>query len=175
MPLGGRMPLLVLMVVVFGWMSRLSSSQGEAPAFSVFTPPSFQVSVRTGDLDLGVYQKIDDLPTSIVNRLTNGVSNFKIIERIRTLNGRQLTFDSSGELTSWDWMPASQRMSLQIPLHPDRMKQADWMALPGIGPSLSAAIETDRQENGDFGTITHLVRVKGIGPKRLKAIESFFQ
>ncbi len=43
-------------------------------------------------------------------------------------------------------------------------------ALPGIGPSLSAAIVEDRSANGSFGTVDDLLRVSGIGDKKLEAI-----
>jgi competence protein ComEA len=73
------------------------------------------------------------------------------------------------------WMPAAQRMALGIPLHPDRMSAEDWEALAGIGPKLALAIEKERQQNGDFGGLTGLQRVKGIGSKRLAAWKKFFQ
>jgi competence protein ComEA len=72
-------------------------------------------------------------------------------------------------------MPAAQRMALRIPLHPDRMSAEDWEALAGIGPGLAKAIEMERQQNGDFGSLAGLQRVKGIGSKRLAAWENFFQ
>jgi competence protein ComEA len=72
-------------------------------------------------------------------------------------------------------MPASQRMALGIPLHPDRMSGEDWEALAGIGPRMALAIEEDRQRNGDFGSLARLQRVKGVGPKRLAGWEQFFQ
>lgn len=73
------------------------------------------------------------------------------------------------------WMPAAQRMALDIPLHPDRMSLADWEALSGIGPKMAQAIEDERQRNGDFGSLAGLGRVKGIGPKRLAGWKRFFQ
>lgn len=75
---------------------------------------------------------------------------------------------------SYSWMPASKRMALAIPLHPQRMNQEDWQALPGIGPRLAARIEEDRQLNGDFGALEELMRVRGIGPKRINDWRSYF-
>ena len=40
-------------------------------------------------------------------------------------------------------------------------------ALPGIGPTLAAAIVAERERNGPFRTIDDLNRVPGIGPGRL--------
>jgi competence ComEA-like helix-hairpin-helix protein len=42
--------------------------------------------------------------------------------------------------------------------------------LPGIGEGLSAAIVADREENGPFSSVEDLLRVPGIGEKRLAAI-----
>jgi competence protein ComEA len=71
-------------------------------------------------------------------------------------------------------MPAGQRLALGVPLHPDRMGLGDWEVLPGIGPALARRIELDRQENGEFGSLERLERVRGIGPKRIQAWSEFF-
>lgn len=36
--------------------------------------------------------------------------------------------------------------------------------LPGVGPSLAAAIVADRQDRGPFGSVEDLDRVRGVGP-----------
>jgi competence protein ComEA len=72
------------------------------------------------------------------------------------------------------WMPARQRLALGIPLHPDRMSHADWVALPGIGEQLATRIESDRQNYGDFGRFEALERVNGIGPAKLRALRPYF-
>lgn len=46
-------------------------------------------------------------------------------------------------------------------------------ALPGVGPSLAAAIVTDRQAKGSFKTLTELDRVRGVGPAILQQIKPF--
>ena len=45
--------------------------------------------------------------------------------------------------------------------------------LPGVGPVLAERIAADRQSNGPFESITDLDRVNGIGPKKLKELQSF--
>ncbi len=72
------------------------------------------------------------------------------------------------------WMPAGQRLALGIPLHPDRMDPHDWEILPGIGPTMARRIEMDRQENGEFGSLVGLSRVRGVGKKRIAAWKEFF-
>ena len=42
--------------------------------------------------------------------------------------------------------------------------------LPGIGPSLAAAIVEHRQREGPFATIDALLAVPGIGPAKLDAL-----
>jgi len=73
-----------------------------------------------------------------------------------------------------DWMPARQRMTLGIPLRVDRMSFRDWQALPGIGPAFARRVEIDRQQNGGFGSLEALQRVRGIGPKHIKDWKKFF-
>jgi comEA protein len=47
--------------------------------------------------------------------------------------------------------------------------------LDGIGPSLSKAIVTYREENGPFESIDDLLAVKGIGQVRLEAIRPYIR
>ena len=43
-------------------------------------------------------------------------------------------------------------------------------ALPGIGPSLAAAIVEHRRRNGPFSSVDELIEVSGIGPVKLEQI-----
>lgn len=43
-------------------------------------------------------------------------------------------------------------------------------ALPGIGPSLAAAIVEHRRRNGPFASVDELIEVSGIGPVKLEQI-----
>ncbi|MCM8778292.1 MAG: helix-hairpin-helix domain-containing protein [Candidatus Omnitrophica bacterium] len=47
------------------------------------------------------------------------------------------------------------------------------MAIPGIGPSLAEAILEYRKRNGAFKNIEQLLKIKGIGPHKLKKISQF--
>ena len=44
-------------------------------------------------------------------------------------------------------------------------------AVPGIGPALAERIVSYREEHGPFQTVDDLVRVKGIGPKKMEQIK----
>jgi competence protein ComEA len=46
-------------------------------------------------------------------------------------------------------------------------------SLPGIGPTLAAAIVAERERNGMFRSVDDLTRVHGIGPGRLAQLRDF--
>ncbi|WP_417915039.1 ComEA family DNA-binding protein [Candidatus Electronema sp. JM] len=54
-----------------------------------------------------------------------------------------------------------------LPLPVNRADQAALMRLPGIGPKLAESIITYRAEHGGITGPDDLIKVKGIGPKRL--------
>jgi competence protein ComEA len=47
--------------------------------------------------------------------------------------------------------------------------------LPGIGPVLARRIVEDRGRNGQYRRLEDLLRVKGIGPKKLKKLRPHLQ
>ncbi len=49
----------------------------------------------------------------------------------------------------------------------------EWAQLPGIGPVLANRIVEDRKQNGPFRDVHELDRVKGIGRKKIEAIQAF--
>jgi competence protein ComEA len=55
----------------------------------------------------------------------------------------------------------------------DRATAGDLAAVPGIGPGLAAEVVRDREERGPFGRPDGLLRVRGIGPARLKQARPF--
>lgn len=50
----------------------------------------------------------------------------------------------------------------------NRAPWIEWVLLDGIGETLAQRIVEDREQNGPFGSIDDLLRVKGIGPKTLE-------
>jgi competence protein ComEA len=176
--------LLVVLLLAFavtvcgrGFLSRGE----EPPAFFVEKSPGVHVLLGNGFPCPGVHQFIDGMTPKGVMEMTDLVPAPALTARADMLlplrPGEALTIALAdgqvAELARY-WMPAAQRISLGIPLHPDRMTIADWEDLPGIGPKLALAIDADRQQNGDFGVLERLQRVKGIGQKRVKEWEKYF-
>ena len=151
------------------------------PAVYVSENDGIWVELGEGFPELGVHQFIDGTTPRGVIQMTFGEGD--PIRCVKTSLDNPLV---SGEILSLrlehaeiiemsrGWMPAARRMILGIPLRPQTMSSADWMALPGIGPKLAAAIELDRQKNGDFSSLSELERVPGIGSGRLAAWKKFF-
>ena len=49
----------------------------------------------------------------------------------------------------------------------------EWAQFDGIGESLAKRIVADREANGRFREIDELLRVKGIGPKKLEQMRAY--
>lgn len=52
----------------------------------------------------------------------------------------------------------------------DAATAAELEVLPGVGPSLAAAIVADRRAHGPFGGVAALDRVKGVGPALVRKL-----
>jgi competence protein ComEA len=59
------------------------------------------------------------------------------------------------------------------PVNVNSASEAQLEALPGIGPTLAAAIVQERERNGPFRSADDLTRVHGIGPGRLAQLRDF--
>ena len=153
----------------------------DSPAFVCQKQERVFVQLYGADLPPGVRQYGDDYGLSGAIKLTDWLGgefhdvsslpgfSFASGERISVVKkGRQISLLHDG------WIPSGQRIALGIPLHPDQMVREDWVALPGIGEVLADRIENDRQENGDFGSLEGLRRVKGIGKKSIEKLRPFF-
>lgn len=60
-----------------------------------------------------------------------------------------------------------------VPLDLNRASAADLVALPGIGPATAEKIVAEREKNGPFATVEDLLRVPGIGEKKLEALKEY--
>jgi competence protein ComEA len=57
------------------------------------------------------------------------------------------------------------------PLDLNTASATELETLPGIGPVTAAKIVEDRERNGPFASVDELVRVSGIGEKKLEAVQ----
>ena len=153
----------------------------DLPAFLPLERGIVHVELIGDGLVPGVYQFYDGSALRDVIKLTDALSaenltiDFDWLQPLR--GGESFKLVRKGQkikLLQRSWMSASHRMALGIPLHPDRMSRTDWKALPGVGEVLAERIENNRHKNGDFGSLEALIRVKGIGKKRVDRWEKFF-
>jgi len=179
----GTLLLVALLLVWLGILcGRESFLQGEGPpAFFLEKRPGIAVLLGEGFPSPGVHQFSDAMTPKRVMEMTGLVlgieagANPDLSRPLFTGEALDLVFSGSQVVEiKRSWMPAPQRLSLGILLHPDRMSREDWEALPGIGPRLASAIEEERQQNGDFGSLERLQRVKGVGSKRLDGWRKYF-
>jgi len=65
-----------------------------------------------------------------------------------------------------------ERLVLRLPLDPNRASARALAFLPGLGPALGRAIVAERDARGRFGDLDDLLRVRGMGPRRLAQVRS---
>ena len=166
-----------LAVLLSRGMFRLEDSpaflyQKQTPVFVELSGANLVAGVRQISDETGILSAIKmTVPFEERFYLSSDSQGFTFVsgEKISVVKkGRQISIVHDG------WISAGQRIALGISLHPDQMVREDWVALPGIGEALAERIDTDRQINGDFGSLDALVRVKGIGKKSIEKLSAFF-
>lgn len=178
-----RQPWLVLLLLILcGSIMRESADEATLPFLLEDDVPAVWVELGPNLSRTGGCQIVDVDRLCSVIIMTNGGARLKEIqsalaeERIQSGYHLDIVEDyDSGNCLCVSFMAAQKRMALGIPLHPDRMAMSDWRSLPGIGEKLAQRIEQDRQENGDFGEIAALVRVKGISTTTIGRWKDFFE
>ncbi|WP_419945847.1 helix-hairpin-helix domain-containing protein [Candidatus Poriferisodalis sp.] len=127
-------------------------------AGAVVRPGLYEVPAgfRVGDLVDAAGGPALDADTAAVN----------LAERLR--DGQQIYVPLVGE------QPAigseSPGAAVAGPLDVNAATAAQMQTLPGIGPSLAAAIIAHRTEHGPFGSLDELEEVPGIGPAKLSQL-----
>ena len=93
-------------------------------------------------------------------------------------NGQAVTLaiqsDGTHKITL-DRMTVPERMVLGIPLDLATMSEADFVRLPGIGPTLAKRIIEHRRLNGGILRINDLEAIEGIGEKKLDLLRKIIQ
>jgi competence protein ComEA len=173
--------VLTMFSFLFVLLGRESFVSKDFPAFLSLNNKLLHVELVGTDAPSGVYQINDGLTLEGVIKLTNmKLLNDLTIERAWTKplqNGERIEIISKDQKVRHlqrGWMPASHRVSMGIPLHPDRMSSEDWKFLSGVGEAMAGKIENNRQQNGDFASLEGLLRVKGIGKKSIDKWRMFF-
>lgn len=186
MPLFPQRGLTLLVCLLAAWLAftlgrSVFPMVRENPPAVVVSATGIRVMLGEGFVNAGVYQFSDAVTPASVIKMTETFAPVQMSDGelwLRPLMaGERLDLVNEtpqGEVLQRGYMSAEARMLLGIPLHPDRMSRDDWQALPGIGEKLAEAIESDRQKNGEFGSLSGLRRVRGIGPGRLKSWEKYF-
>lgn len=179
---GTGLMLFLFLVIVFFHCSRWAFPEREnLPAVMRLQPQLATVAVADSDSNYRLYQIHDGGKLGDVIKLTNEFSaegkNLEELHadpifsgeiiKVMKIEGESLHLERS-------WLSARHRILLQIPLHPDRMNAFDWETLPGIGAKLATAIENDRQKNGEFNEFSALIRVRGVGVKKLEEWQEYF-
>ncbi len=60
-----------------------------------------------------------------------------------------------------------ERLAVGLPLDPNAADARSLSFVPGLSPGLAREVVAEREARGPFASIDDLVRVRGIGPKRL--------
>lgn len=180
---GGTVLLVtVILSILMFRVSRVTlPARDEFPAFYINNPGFITIYLGSGFKNPGYHQIIDGTSVYDVIQMAgfHGTKTFmNSLEKkgpLRSGEGVAIRF-SEGKIIEVRrfFVPAGQRITLGIPLHPDTMTSHDWQALPGIGPHLAERIMADRQKNGDFGNLEALIRVRGIGRGTVKRLSEFF-
>lgn len=64
-------------------------------------------------------------------------------------------------------LEGDERLALGLPLDPNVASARELAFVPGLSRALARAVVADREARGPFHRLDDLVRVRGIGPKRL--------
>lgn len=64
-------------------------------------------------------------------------------------------------------LASDERIALALPLDPNLAGARALSFVPGLSGRLAAEVVRDREANGPYATVDELVRVRGVGPRRL--------
>ncbi len=179
---GGWLLVFIMSGLLVHDLSRSSPPLEVEPAFVLPSRPTHQVLVTgtEGQAD-GIHQINDAEDLIAAINLTKLEISTKVQQAVvadgRPESGKTYKFKvvrgviEDVEVT---WMPAALRMTLGIPLCVEQMEESDWDDLPGVGSSLARRFSLWRHENDGNETFRDLLKVPGIGKKRMESWSPFF-
>ena len=87
--------------------------------------------------------------------------------------GDRIAFNEQNCVIAQGAMQAEMRLASSLKIDVNRAEAKDLALLKGVGPSLSRSIVDYRENFGDFTNLDDLVKVRGIGKKRLSGLRKY--
>ncbi|MCP4959270.1 MAG: ComEA family DNA-binding protein [Actinomycetia bacterium] len=149
-----------------------ASDQSQVPAVAL-TDPEVVVHISGAVASPGVYRLEPGLRLIDLVEAAGGPNVDAVLDRLNLAavvhDGDRIHVPSSAEDTSQSGALTVTPTS-SGPVNINGADASQLETLPGIGPSLAAAIVEDRDRLGPFGSVDDLERVSGIGPAKLDGI-----
>lgn len=70
-------------------------------------------------------------------------------------------------------LAGDERLLLGLPLDPNQATARDLAFVPGLSAALAEEVVADRSDGGPFASVDELLRVRGVGPRRLERARPF--
>jgi len=161
--------------LALGAQSTMDSGESAEPTTPAVVFAHVVGAVRTpGVYELPDGARVADAVEAAGGFLGNAAAHGVNLARVLS-DGEQLLVPTVDELASGE-LPGPVQGStgggdgLSGPLDLNSADQAALEGLPGIGPSTAQKILSDRDTNGPFERPEDLMRVSGIGPKKVEAL-----
>lgn len=125
------------------------------------SPPTAADILAAGDEAVPAWEKIESQQRASLSR--------------RVASGTTLLLEGHGQAVSLRLMPmaGAKKIALGMALDLNAATPDDLIAIPGIGPTIAAAIISYRERWGPFARVEDVQKVKGIGAKKLKGMEQY--
>ena len=92
------------------------------------------------------------------------------IEWVGGVQGCALGWEGTGPACACEELSGPLRRLFALPIPLNRAAASDLKALPGIGPVRAQAIVVERERGGAFERVDDLVRVPGLGRRRVERL-----
>lgn len=147
------------------WVIYITGSV-KVPGIYEIDPGSriYQVIEKAG----GLSSEADPVAINLALPLSDGM-HVHVPSRDTESRSTSLVDSRSGVITEKIHISGTGNIKDRIDINRADMNQLQ--SLPGIGPKTAGSIITYRKEKGFFRSVEELLKIKGIGPKKLEAIK----